>query len=92
MNYKNQLAPIVLFVYNRPNHTRLTLESLKKNYLADESILYIYSDSGRSDDDDSGVYQVRELIKNVNGFKRVIINERKSNWGLAKNIIDGVKV
>ncbi len=90
MNNKNQLAPIVLFVYNRPSHTRRTIESLKKNYLADESMLYIYSDSGKCNDDDSGVYQVRELLKNVNGFKRVIINERKSNWGLAKNIIDGV--
>jgi len=28
------LAPIVLFVYNRPDHTRQTVEALQKNELA----------------------------------------------------------
>jgi len=42
--YANNLAPIVLFVFNRPMHTRQCLESLKKNELADESVLYIYAD------------------------------------------------
>ena len=38
------LAPIVLFVYNRLNHTIKTVEALKKNTLAKESDLIIYSD------------------------------------------------
>ena len=40
----NLLAPIILFVYNRPWHTEETLESLMKNELADQSTLYIYCD------------------------------------------------
>jgi hypothetical protein len=38
-----KLAPIALFVYNRPEHTRRTLNYLKNNLLADESRLYIFS-------------------------------------------------
>ena len=38
------LAPIILFCYNRPWHVEQTLISLSKNELADQSVLYIYCD------------------------------------------------
>ena len=34
-------APIILFVYNRPEHTKTTLTLLGKNFLAKESDLFI---------------------------------------------------
>ena len=34
MTQENNLAPIVLFVYNRPDHTRQTVEALQKNEFA----------------------------------------------------------
>lgn len=83
-------APVLLFVYNRPLHTRQTIEALKKNTLASESVLYIYSDAPRSDADVENVKKVREVIHATNGFKQVNIIEREHNWGLARNIIDGV--
>jgi hypothetical protein len=36
------LAPIALFVYNRPQHTERTLKFLKQNNLAAESRLFIF--------------------------------------------------
>ena len=45
----NTLAPIILFVYNRPWHTRKTIEALQKNELADQSDLIIYSDAPKND-------------------------------------------
>jgi hypothetical protein len=39
------LAPIALFVYNRPRHTRQLVEVLQKNELAGESDLFIFSDA-----------------------------------------------
>ncbi len=45
------LAPIALFVYNRPEHTRRTLAFLQKNLLADESRLFIYSDAPADESD-----------------------------------------
>ncbi|GAB3938011.1 glycosyltransferase [Mucilaginibacter myungsuensis] len=85
-----KLAPIALFVYNRPDHTRRTLTYLQKNVLADESRLYIFSDAAKTSADEDKVDEVREVIKNVTGFKLVKVIERKQNMGLAASIIDGV--
>ncbi|NOR69042.1 MAG: glycosyltransferase [Methylomarinum sp.] len=84
------LAPIVLFVYNRPWHTQQTIEALQKNELANESELFIYSDAPKNESAKGSVTEVRELIKNIKGFKQVTVIERKKNWGLADSIIDGV--
>jgi hypothetical protein len=90
MGRKISLAPIVLFVYNRPWHTQKVLEALKKNELASESELYIYSDQGKNEDAREGVGEVRAYIEKIDGFKKVTIIKRKKNWGLADSIIDGV--
>lgn len=84
------LAPIVLFVYNRPEHTRQTLDALAKNILAKESELFIFSDAPKSANTLSKVEEVRKCIRNVSGFKKVTIVEREKNLGLANSIIDGV--
>ncbi|MBE9869287.1 glycosyltransferase [Campylobacter concisus] len=83
-------APIVLFVYNRPDHTKQTLEALLANKLADQSELFIYSDAAKSKNDEIKVEEAREYIKKISGFKNVTIIEREKNFGLANSIIDGV--
>lgn len=83
-------APIVLFVYNRLNHTKRTIEALKKNNLADKSHLYIFSDGIKNTSDIEKVNSVREYIQNIDGFKKVEVIEKDKNMGLAKSIIDGV--
>lgn len=85
-----QLAPIVLFVYNRLEHTIETVNALKKNYLAEHSDLFIFSDAAKSKKEIKNVNQVRNYIKNINGFNKIIIYEKKNNIGLADSIIDGV--
>lgn len=84
------LAPIVLFTYNRLWHTKQTVEALQKNELASESELFIFSDGWKSEKDKPKVLEVREYLKTIGGFKKVHIIERDRNWGLADNIIDGV--
>ena len=83
-------APIALFVYNRPEHTRRTLKFLKQNLQADESRLFIFSDGAKDVKQSAKVGEVRELIKQTEGFKSVQIIERETNFGLANSIIDGV--
>ncbi|WDF55106.1 glycosyltransferase [Mucilaginibacter sp. KACC 22063] len=85
-----KLAPIALFVYNRPDHTRRTLSYLQKNLLAEDSRLYIFSDAAKTPADEQKVNEVRDMLKNVTGFKAVKVVERKQNMGLAASIIDGV--
>lgn len=82
-------APILLFVYNRPEHTRLAIDSLLQNSLAKESELFIYSDAAK-EGTQSRVDEVRQLIHSISGFAQITIIEREENWGLARNIIDGV--
>lgn len=86
MNY----APILLFVYNRPLHTRRCIESLLNNALASESELFIYADGAKDATQQEIVNDVRSYIHTIQGFKRVTFIERGENWGLARNIIDGV--
>lgn len=83
-------APILLFVYNRPLHTRKVIKSLQQNCLAKDSELFIYSDAAKTVEDELAVEDVRKEIHSVSGFAGVTIIERGKNWGLARNIIDGV--
>ena len=83
-------APILLFVYNRPAHTRQALEALSRNTLAAASDLFVYSDAARSEADCAAVEEVRHIVREAKGFRQVHVTEREQNWGLARNIIDGV--
>ena len=56
------LAPILLFVYNRPAHAKRAIEALLHNTLAAESELFIYSDAARSPEDCKSVNEVRSSI------------------------------
>lgn len=87
---KEKLAPIVLFVYNRPNHTQKTVEALQKNDLATDSDLYIFSDEAKDINSKKKVEEVRAYIDSINGFKKVTVIKRNKNFGLANSIIDGV--
>ena len=91
---KNELAmdlsPILLFVYNRPGHTREAVESLLRNPLARGSELFIYSDGVKDETASPEVEAVRRYVRGICGFKKITLVERENNWGLARNIIDGV--
>ena len=39
----NQLAPVAYFVYNSPEHTKISLNALKNNELAKHTRIIIYS-------------------------------------------------
>jgi len=85
-----KLAPICLFTYNRFEETKLTIEHLQKNHLAEESELYIFSDGAKKNSAVKSVDAVRQYLKTVNGFRQVKVIESEVNKGLAKSIITGV--
>lgn len=90
MEVGNILSPVIVFVYNRLEHTKNCINSLLANKDSCDSELFIYSDAPKSDSDAKAVVLVREYIKTVKGFKSVSIVEREHNCGLANNIMDGV--
>ena len=83
-------APILLFVYNRPEHLKQLIASLQANAEAAQSMLFIYTDAARNKADEEQVNKVREVIRHIDGFTSIEVIERATNWGLARNIIGGV--
>lgn len=87
------LAPVVIFVYARPEHTQKTIEALAKNHGADETEVYIYSDAAKNEKAIENVKLVREYIDTLperQYFKSVKIIKAQSNKGLANSVISGV--
>lgn len=86
-------APIVLFVYNRPYHTRRTLEALSRNELAMQSDLFIFADGAKENASSEQLLQIeetRKVIREKQWCKNVEIIESPKNKGLADSIIEGV--
>lgn len=83
-------APIALFVYNRPEHTRQTVESLRANDLSQQSDLFVFADAARDSSALEGVEKVRAYVSGIEGFRSVSITRREHNLGLSKSIVDGV--
>ena len=84
------LAPILLFAYNRPKHVERAIASLLQNEEAAASDLYVFSDAARTAEDAEAVARVRKVIEGIRGFGSVHIVEQVENLGLARSIIEGV--
>lgn len=66
-------SPVILTVYNRPEHFRTCVASLQANKGAEHTTLYISSDGPKSSRDAKAVAEVREFIKEIVGFKKVVV-------------------
>mgnify|MGYP006303153521 CR=1 FL=1 len=89
MNRK-QCSPVILFVYNRPEHTKTTLYYLSKNQSINNSELFVFSDGPKTEQDYPKILKVRNIIRKFKDSKNVTIAEYKENQGLSKSIIDGI--
>lgn len=90
---KSTLAPIVFFGFNRPLHTRQVLESLSRNPLAAESLLYIFIDGpkpGANEAALNAIAEVKKVIREKQWCKEVHIEEAETNKGLIKANVEGV--
>ena len=80
----SNLAPIGLSVYSRPEHLQKTISALKSDPLASVSELTVFSDAAAPGDEDA-VHQVRELLKGIEGFKKVGLVIRSENDRVGNN-------
>jgi len=86
-------APIALFVYKRPNHTKKVIDALLENKEAKHSTLFVFADGAKnsvSENEIVSIKEVRKIISKIEGFKQVIITESETNLGLKNNIINGI--
>lgn len=85
-----RIAPVALFVYNRLQNTRATIEHLQRNELAAQTPLYIFSDGGRDECSWKEVRRLRQYLHTVKGFRSVQVVERPENYYLERNIMEGI--
>lgn len=88
-----KIAPVALFVYNRPEHTRRTLESLRRNPEAAATDLFIFADGVRphaTQTERGAVERVRKMIDEFDWPGQKIFTKNNENRGLAKSIVTGV--
>jgi hypothetical protein len=83
-------TPVVIFVYNRPVHTKVTLDHLMSNHQASNYDVHIFSDGWKTNNDKENVLKTRQIIRNYDGFNSVNIVESNFNKGLANSVIEGV--
>jgi len=92
MEHTRDCAPLALFVYNRPEHTRKTVEALQANLLAPHTPLFVFCDAARNEVAREGVERVRDYVAQISGFASVTIISREQNLGMADSIINGVSM
>lgn len=86
-----KLAPIVIFVYNRVEHTKRLLESLVKADLSSDCEVIVFSDGWKTEETREAVISVRECLENYReAFLNFEIRIRNENYGLSRSIISGV--
>lgn len=90
MGNSGNVAPVILFTYNRPEHTKRTIEALLANDLAEQTQLFVFSDAAKRAADTVKVEEIRAYAEKVTGFAGVTLIKRSENYGLARNVIEGV--
>ena len=63
------LPRILLFVYNRPNHLKSTIKSLKQNKFYNLFDITIFCDGPKNKSELDKVKKVRDIVKKIKGFK-----------------------
>ena len=83
-------VPIVFFAYNRPEHTKRSLEALSRCDRFDECDLYIFCDGPKDDSQKEKVEALRQVVKIWAKKLNAKVVARSENLGLARSIVTGV--
>jgi len=94
------IAPVIIFNYNRPDHSQQVWDALSKNELARETELYLYCDGPKVNASDEMRQRIADLhaqakqyaidAPKAGKFKAVHVACAETNKGLANSIIGGV--
>lgn len=89
----SQLSPVVIFVYNRLQHTKRLLSSLEQSDLCHRTKLFIFADAKGARTKAADVEEVQNFVKNYQNnspFQKVSVAIAKEHKGLANSVISGV--
>lgn len=85
------MAPVLIVTYDRIEHLKNTISSLRKNLYAEQTDLFIASDFQRSDSEANKVAVVRSYLEQIVGFKSVTVFAREKNFGVVNNCNSAVQ-
>ncbi len=83
-------TPLAIFTYNRPTHTRQTLEAVARCSRFDECDVVIFCDGVKKDEHRASVEATREVVRQWADQHPAQIIIRENNMGLKKSIETGV--
>ena len=83
-------SPIVISVYDRLDHLKQCVDSLKTDAVSRYSDLYIVSDAPYSKADEWKVNLVREYVSHIRGFRQVVPIERERNLGSFLSVTNAI--
>lgn len=81
---------IALFVYNRPEHTQHTLDTLRRCSGISEFPLSVFCDGPKDDSEKPLVQRTREAFRGLEWPAPLALKESELNQGLAGSIVSGV--
>ncbi len=91
-------APVAMFVFNRTDTVRKTMEALLANTLASDTHLYVFSDGGRDQRSWHEVNEVRRYLHEAREralrdgrLADMTIVERTENLYIERNITEGIE-
>ena len=84
------LAPVGIFVFNRPQHTYNLLESITNCSSIKNIRFYVFSDFYSKPEDKQKVLEVRSIVHSFKNNLNILLIKYKKNKGLYKSIIYGV--
>jgi hypothetical protein len=80
-------VPVALFIFNRPDLTKLTIAQLSKSK---PPLLYVFADGPRNKDEEVLCNSAIEIVKSLSWECEVHIKEESSNKGMVHQIKNGL--
>jgi hypothetical protein len=87
---REKCAPIAIFVYRRPEHTRQLLLSLLANEAVYDSQVHVFCEGPQGEADSSAVHETRRIVRELTKGLAVTIEERTKNLGCSASIEAGI--
>ena len=86
------LAPVAVYTYTRHEHLVKTLEALRFNHLAPDTVLYVVSDGANVPEHEPAVRRIRDYVDDLTGFREVVRVYRDTNYGLRRSLPEAEKM
>ena len=90
MSNINELAPIALFVYNRPEKAKRCIESLKNCEGFMQSKIIVFADGPKNLKDKNNTDSTRAVVEDLLINTNSVFHFKKNNFGLANSLYRGV--